>query len=1089
MAKGLLFLMVCLLASYEISKGQPEKPLVKPVEVFKLAQTYQDSGWYEKADEILRSIDPGDTSYDLAQTELAANFMAAKKYKEAVELSINLLQHKSQYTVRQYLIAGNSYDEWGYPDTAIDLYKRALHRYPNHYLFYYNLGVTYSNLKQYNLAIESLEHAILLNPFHGSSHLLLGRIMALMGQYAHAMMSMEVFLIIEPNSNRSNRNLVFLNDFVNNNLSSSYQRISPDIDNSAFEEPDKLLSAGIAMNAGYQPKLKFSAPVMKQSLLFFETLQYKSNSGDFWMEHYVPFFLTIKQKGYVEDFLYESFSSASSPEVAKEYKAREKEIAVMNKLLSTELDKLHLKCPVFLNGKDTVADVLLNSNNAIGSIGNYTDKKRSGNWEFYYSNGEKKFEGVFNENGQQEGLWKKYDNKGNLLKTDHYVHGQLSGEEVMYYENGQVKFKGNYVNDMGEGEFTYFMDCNVVSAKIMFHQDKRNGKAVFYTNNGTIYKECQYVNDELDGDFKTYYTDGQLQSAMHYENGKLQGEYKEYYRNGKISEIAHYMHAKLDGTYQTYYPNGKTKEECAYKNGMQIGFDREYNYQGKLKSVSEYDDHGLETGFSKDFDKDGKVYCIREMHKDKLVSKTYLDKQGKVIIHNALGKGLFDAKGYYPDGKLNWTGTYLDSMRNGEWTFYYKNGKIENILHYLHGKLNGKYTYLDEMGHVKLICNYSEGDLNGYYRNYFKNGQIQCEGWYVSGSKEGNWYYYHSDGTYDWTCFFQKDVMSGIEKDYGEKGVIKYMFTHYNGKIQSLIAYDSIGNEIKNEVFENGQDYILPDFHGNERTHCSFLCNSWEGKMTFKWIDGKILEEIQYVNGKKDGPYRYYNLDGSVAVEGTYADDEKTGVWKFYDEKGQISQIVPYTNNELDSINTGFYPNGAKEFTKKFENGEPRDTSFYYDPGGMLMFGLVYDNYGLIGYLDPGKSRDTIQMIDPGDTGTILTHYANGRISSIQPYSNGHLSGKQVIFFLNGNKSMDYQFDKDGLQGPLIFYNEDGSICFCRNYLDGSLNGECRFYYPNGKLEHTEYYLYGELTGTWSYFDEKGNVIQKHHFWSGILTD
>ncbi|NJO68679.1 MAG: tetratricopeptide repeat protein, partial [Bacteroidetes bacterium] len=285
------------------------------------------------------------------------------------------MKYKSEHLHRLYLIKGNALDQAGFPDSSIMLYNKALVKFPYSYLLYFNKGITYTHQKIYEPAIEAFQQAIRLNPFHASSHLVLGKICALMGHYTHAMLSLETFLIIDPNSERSNLNLVFLNNFVNNALGSDYEKITPSGPN-AFSEIDHVIGSGFALNEGYKMKLKFNVPVAKQSQLLFESLKYTPNTGDFWMEYYVPLFLSAKQNNHTDDFICKILTTASDKTIAKEVSKREKNIRVMNKVLSGSLSKIHTNIKV-KDGSERLADIFLNEDNIMISMGKYTSDGNS----------------------------------------------------------------------------------------------------------------------------------------------------------------------------------------------------------------------------------------------------------------------------------------------------------------------------------------------------------------------------------------------------------------------------------------------------------------------------------------------------------------------------------------------------------------------------------------------------------------------------------------------------------------------------------------------------------------------------------------
>lgn len=60
--------------------------------------------------------------------------------------------------------------------------------------------------------------------------------------------------------------------------------------------------------------------------------------------------------------------------------------------------------------------------------------------------------------------------------------------------------------------------------------------------------------------------------------------------------------------------------------------------------------------------------------------------------------------------------------------------------------------------------------------------------------------------------------------------------------------------------------------------------------------EGIILSEINYVNGRPLGEYRYYYNDGELMEEGIWDRGHQVGVLKRYDKNGNICQFFNFDN-------------------------------------------------------------------------------------------------------------------------------------------------------------------------------------------------
>lgn len=96
-------------------------------------------------------------------------------------------------------------------------------------------------------------------------------------------------------------------------------------------------------------------------------------------------------------------------------------------------------------------------------------------------------------------------------------------------------------------------------------------------------------------------------------------------------------------------------------------------------------------------------------------------------------------------------------------------------------------------------------------------------------------------------------------------------------RILTFLFFFSIG-------FLYGQN---PD-NNPEDTHTTVRVYSEEGVM---------LSEINYVNGRPFGEYRYYYNDGKLMEEGKWVQGHQVGVMKRYDKNGNICQFFNFDDH------------------------------------------------------------------------------------------------------------------------------------------------------------------------------------------------
>ncbi len=170
----------------------------------------------------------------------------------------------------------------------------------------------------------------------------------------------------------------------------------------------------------------------------------------------------------------------------------------------------------------------------------------------------------------------------------------------------------------------------------------------------------------------------------------------------------------------------------------------------------------------------------------------------------------------------------------------------------------GKFTFYYPNGKVKAINVYSNKGKDSYAAAYFDNGKVMSYGKYVNQKKDSTWIY-----------------------------------------------YDNAGNLSSTEEYTDGMK------NGKSITYYPWNLKKHGGSP-------KVLEEINYVNDKKEGAWAKYFKNGDVMAEGMYKNDE-------YDGK----QIYYHSNKE-------------KHHVFNYKNGDKNGYSYSYDKSGEVISKVYY---------------------------------------------------------------------------------------------------------------------------------------------------
>ena len=203
--------------------------------------------------------------------------------------------------------------------------------------------------------------------------------------------------------------------------------------------------------------------------------------------------------------------------------------------------------------------------------------------------------------------------------------------------------------------------------------------------------------------------------------------------------------------------------------------------------------------------------------------------------------------------------------------------------------------------------------------------------------------------------------------------------------------------------------------------------------------DREIEETLD--NGKKNGPYKRYS-GNKIIEEGNYVNNEKEGVWTTLNSSEKITQN--YSKGKL---------NGA---SKKYNNDVLVET-------GQFMNGLmtgVWKFYYLNGKI---KGEGSFTNGDGGDLGSTGIP-KNGR------------DGKWVLYYENGNKEQEFNYQSGLIEGVVIRYHDNGNVSTRCNYINGKPEGECFHFYNGGQKQYNILYLNGAKEGVFTEYFENGKI-------------
>jgi tetratricopeptide (TPR) repeat protein len=221
-----------------------------------------DNGKVDESIKLLeeaQKLDPDNINYPY---ELGYAYYAKENYKKASKYLESILKHKD-INDRVYQLLGNSYDNLGKGNKAIETYEAGLKLFPNSGNLYLEMGVMQMGKKDYNKALYYYEKGIEVAPRFPSNYYWAAMIYCNSSEEVWGMIYGEIFMNLERNSKRTAEISKLLYDtykseikLTNDTLFSVSFSKNASINFGDLTDPSKMrLPFGVGV---YEPTLMFS---------------------------------------------------------------------------------------------------------------------------------------------------------------------------------------------------------------------------------------------------------------------------------------------------------------------------------------------------------------------------------------------------------------------------------------------------------------------------------------------------------------------------------------------------------------------------------------------------------------------------------------------------------------------------------------------------------------------------------------------------------------------------------------------------------------------------------------------------------------
>ena len=276
-----------------------------------------DHELYEDAINKYKQVLVFDKKNEQAYYELAYTCLAIRNWEDALYYCRLTLDFEGDYNLDAILIYGKVLDNKGNGKQAIREYKKALKKYPQECLLYYNLALSYEKRKEYKNAEEAVIKGLKINKAHLPSHKLLSSLMKERGEVLKSILPLYYCILLEPDDHEKQD---LISELQVQWRVAQVQRKKVDVPISKHSSVSGLKTAESKLNAvSREVSLKYPDEPFKlvnQTIALLAMLEeVQTGELDFFDILYVDFFTMLYRAGHAESFSYFICSAAYNAEV------------------------------------------------------------------------------------------------------------------------------------------------------------------------------------------------------------------------------------------------------------------------------------------------------------------------------------------------------------------------------------------------------------------------------------------------------------------------------------------------------------------------------------------------------------------------------------------------------------------------------------------------------------------------------------------------------------------------------------------------------------------------------------------------------
>ena len=344
MLKTFLFALVLLAAPAALlAQGAPTRvPAATTTEQEALLRAgidLHDKGDFDGAIARYQDVLARSPSNVTALFELAYSYLSKKDYDKSFATARTGAEFKSELLPMFYDVMASSLDSRGQAEQAVEMYRKGIALVPDASQLYYNMAVTYrESLNRPNDARLALQKAASLEPLHPGVQLLLGQIYQSSGYTGPAFLALSTFLVLDPGGAQAMPGYGLWRAVLKGGVdpipdgarADGAMRAAPRVAKTDEGDFSSLEAQLAPTHAAFTAKMDAGTPEIQALVAQVDQLIGRlpaqpsgPAASSYVNRHYLPFFVELRRKGYVEPFVYWASQRAPVPMVGDWLRANE----------------------------------------------------------------------------------------------------------------------------------------------------------------------------------------------------------------------------------------------------------------------------------------------------------------------------------------------------------------------------------------------------------------------------------------------------------------------------------------------------------------------------------------------------------------------------------------------------------------------------------------------------------------------------------------------------------------------------------------------------------------------------------------------